>query len=368
MIRSQFLVTMIMLMVIASGAMADSDEPSFYIKVSMKATSMLGNSSGSGGFSVPAKTTGRVVTSFYADGSSWRTSTRGSASSPVMHLMDKDDRTIHTDSLWMTMDVYVKPQVTADGLISLTTTILHMNRVENSDEAHFTYSEEKHEFSVPNGGSRTFLYEPDSVWKSIELNVSVYTDDPLVYEEREGRYLNINAGYSLFNEEAAEFVAKDCHCTLGMSVIDLPGGSASCSFRNMFYLDSGDSLLLLTSFDISNTQWHIDNTLTFDFDVSRHYALNPYDADIVSSGGDKRIHGINAQDTRFQGGGGVFMSLGEHGLAADKLTIKQFHRKITVSVNDSKIEIEIPSDDDNMLPFPFVERIVLTNTIETKSY
>jgi hypothetical protein len=49
------------------------------------------------------------------------------------------------------------------------------------------------------------------------------------------------------------------------------------------------------------------------------------------------------------------------------MTIREFHREITVRVGE-KTEIEIPSDDDNPLPFSFVELIVLTNTVETKSY
>jgi hypothetical protein len=131
--------------------------------------------------------------------------------------------------------------------------------------------------------------------------------------------------------------------------VGAPVGAASCVFKNTYPLASGDSVMLLTTITIGGVELQDDNLLSFTFDMTRGYALNPSEADTLTTSK------------------GTFINLGEHGLSADKMIIKDFHREITVKVGE-KTEIEIPSDDDNMLPFDFTETIVLTNEVETKKY
>ena len=337
----------LLILFIAAGAMAAPDPPNIYVKVSAKVQGETGKSSGSAGFWVPDNEYGRITMAFYGDGKSWRSRASGSKVGPVLHTLKQSDQTIHTDDLMMTADLYLKPRVNKYDEIEVTGAIIRMTRANDDDPPLYEYTEQKLKFILPNGGSAHITREQLPPWKSIELEITARTDEPLVHQPRIERYMNLNADYSLYDEETAVFVTKDRHCTLGMPV---PASEevGSCSFRNTFYLDSSNSLMLMTSFTIGNVKWHDDNTLTFDFDMSRHYALNPIEADTIRSGG-------------------AFINLGEHGLAADKMTIREFHREITVRVGE-KTEIEIPSDSDNPLPFDFTERIILTNEVETKSY
>jgi len=337
-----------LVMMLAPDLAAEPEPPDIYIKVSAKAEGKLGTSSGSGAFTVADNEYGRITLAFYGDGQSFRIRVSGAHVGPVLHTLEEGDGVVHADDLWMTIDLCLKPQVNEYQEIDVSGAMTRMTRVEGDDDRPlYEYSEEKLKFILPNGGSALITRNHVSPWKNIELEISAYTDEPLAHQPRTERFVNLNAGYSLYNEKTAEFEAKDCHCTLGMPV-NVSEDIGSCSFRNIFSLDSGDSLLLMTSFTIANVQWHDNNTLTFDFDMSRHYALNPIEADTIRSGG-------------------AFINLGEHGLAADKMTIRDFHRKITVSAGE-KTEIEIPSDSDNPLPFDFTEMIMLSTEVETKRY
>lgn len=343
----KYTILALLMLFVAAGAMAAPDPPNIYVKVSVKAEGESGGPSGSGGFTVPDNEYGRITMAFYDDGQSFRIRASGSKVGPVLHTLKQGNHTVHTDDLQTTNDLYLKPHVNEFEEIEVTGYLISMMRVNDDDPPLYEFFEEKLKFILPNGGSAHITRKQAPPWKSIELEISAHTDEPLVHQPRIERYVNLKAGYSLYNEETAEFVTEDCHCTLGIPV-NVSGDIGSCYFRNTFHLDSGDSLMLMTSFTIANTQWRDDNTLRFYFDMSRHYALNPTEADTISSGR-------------------AFMNLGEHGLAADKMTIREFHREITVGAGE-KTEIEIPSDSDNPLPFDFTERIILTNEVKTKSY
>lgn len=331
---------------LAVAVVADSEQ---YMTVNVRvvAEGVNGRSSGSGGFTVKEGTYGRTTLSFYGDGKSFRVVASGSKVGPVLHITGRDGYQPHTNDLWMTMDLYLKPRVTPDGQIKLTGSILSMIRSGDDDPPVYQYEEENLEYVIPNGGREFLARRHSEDWKKIQLEISASSEQELAYEPKTFKYLEFHSDYSLLNESTSQFESKDCKCTLGFGAADQTS-AGSCGHRKIFHLDSGDSLLLLTSFEISNIRWLDDDRFSFDFDIARHYALNPYDADTLTSGG-------------------VFMNLGEHGLAAERMTIRDFHREITTRHGETT-EIEIPSDDDNMLPFPFVERIVLTNTIKTKSY
>lgn len=340
---------LLLLMAVAaltSGAAADSDQ-NITVKVKVIAEGTKGRSSGSGGFTVEEGAYGRITLSFYGDGKSFGVSASGSLVRPVLHTKDRDGHQLHANDLWMTMDMYIKPRVTPDEQIKLTGSIVNMIRSGDDDPPVYEYEEENIEFILPNGGKELLSRRQSSVWKDIQIEVSASSEQELVHTPKTHRYITLHTYYSLLNHSTGQFEAKDCKCTLGFGEPDHTS-AGSCRHRKMFYLDSGDSLLLLTSFAISNVRWLEDNRFSFDFDIARHYALNPYDADTLTSGG-------------------AFINLGENGLAAERMTIRDFHREITTR-HGEKTEIEIPADDDNPLPFSFVERIVLTNTVETKSY
>ncbi len=331
----------------AAGAMAAPDPPNIYVKVSVKAEGSERRDSGSGGFSVPDNEYGRITLAFYGDGRSFRIRSSGSHVGPVLHMVGQDGEAEHSGDLIMTLDFYLKPRVDAFQEISVSGALIQMTRADDDDIPLYEYSEEKLEFVLPNGGSMHMTRKQVSTWKSIVLEISAQADEPLVHQPRTERYMDLNGSYSLYNEDSGEFETKDHRCELGMP-LSAPGNIGSCLFRNTFHLDSGDSVLLLTTYSIAGTKWHDNNSLTFNFDMARSYALNPVDADTVRSDG-------------------VFINLGEHGLAADKMIVRHFHREVRVQAGETTV-IEIPSDDDNMLPFDFTERIILTNEVETKSY
>jgi hypothetical protein len=303
--------------------------------------------SGSGGFSVPDNEYGRITLDFYGSGQSFRVRSSGAHVGPVLHLTQQDGQAIHSGDLLMTNDIYLRPRVNEYEEIELTGYLIRMTRANDDDPPLYEFSEEKLEFILPNGGSAHLKKGNLPPWKNIELEISAHTDDPLIHQPDTERSMDLNGSYSLYNEDSGEFETKDCRCELGMP-LSPPGNHGSCLFRNTFHLDSGDSVLLLTTYSIAGAKWHDNHSLTFNFDMARSYALNPVDADTVRSDG-------------------VFINLGDHGLAADKMIVRHFRREITVREGD-KTEIEIPSGDDNLLPFDFTEMILLVATVETKSY
>lgn len=344
--KKRLIIALGLCLAFAVGSLA-SETDNIYVKVSVKVKGAEHINSGSGGFSVPDNEYGRITLDFYGNGQSFRVRSYGAHVGPVLHLTQQDGRTIHSGDLLMTNDIYLKPRVNEHGEIELTGYLIRMTRANDDDPPLYEFSEERLEFILPNGGSARLKKGNLPHGKDIELEISAHADNPLIHQPRTERYMELNGSYSLYNEDSGEFETKDCRCELGMP-LNSPGNIGSCSFRNTFLLDSGDSVLLLTTYSIAGTKWHDNHSLSFNFDMARSYALNPVATDTVRSGG-------------------VFINLGEYGLAADKIIVRHFHREITVRVGE-KTEIEIPSDDDNPLPFSFVERIVLTNEVKTTKY
>ena len=344
--KKRLIIALGLCLVFAVGSLA-SETDNIYVKVSVKAEGTEHSNSGSGGFSVPDNEYGRITLTFYGNGQSFRLRSSGAHVGPVLHLTQQDGQVIHSGDLLMTNDIYLKPRVNENEEIVLTGYLTRMTRANEDDPPLYEFSEEKLEFILPNGGSARLKRENLPHWKSIELEISAHTDDPLIHQPRTERYMDLNGSYSLYNEDSGEFETKDCRCELGMP-LSAPGNHGSCLFRNTFHLDSGDSVLLLTTYSIAGTKWHDNHSVTFDFDMARSYALNPVDADTVPSDG-------------------VLINLGEHRLAADKMIVRHFHREIRARAGEKTV-IEIPSDDDNMLPFEFTERVILATTVSTKSY
>lgn len=332
-----------------SGAiMADDDAPLFYIKATAEVDGPKGATGGSGGFSLPESEYGRIVFAFYQNGTSQRVLTAGSQVSPVIHLSKEYSPQASSDGLTMTIDLCLKARIAENGQIRLSGLMTKMTRAQDQDEPLFTYSEEKIKCLLTSGGAEELTIESPPPWENIRVWISVTSDDQLVFEPKSVTEITFKGRYSLYNEAAKKTEVEE-----GCGVLIFPGGfddvsHGACYHKKTFPLASGDSLMLMTSHGISEVRQNDDGSITYELEVTRHYAVNPYQADSIVQGGS-------------------FINLGEHGLAADRMTVTRFSRTITAQPGEIT-EIEIPSDDVNPLGFPFTERLELVATVETKNY
>ncbi len=325
-------------------AFAESDQL-ITVKIRAEVAGTRGVSSGSGSFTVPSGEYGRTSLAFYNYGESYRMVASGSRVGPVLYLTDRYGNQQHTGDLTMTVELCLQPQVTTDEQIRLVGAMQSMIRSGDEKPPVYRYHEERFEFVMPNGGREEIIQLKGAAGADIMLAVSASSGLPLADEPKTTNNIDLQTSYYLLNIDKDRFEIENCRCLLGFAGDDdLSRGT--CRQRKMFYLDSGDSLLLLTVFEIRNVRWKDDDRFSFDLDIARYYALNPSDADTLTSPS------------------GAFINLGENGLASERMTIREFHREITTR-NGEKIEVEIPSGDDNPLPFDFLERIVLTSRVSS---
>lgn len=328
--------------------LADDEGPLFYVKATVKAEGAKGASGGSGGFSLPESEYGRIVFAFYENGTSQHTMATGGKVTPAHHLSEKYYPQANSDGLTMTVDLYLKSRITEDGQIRLSGLMTQMTRAQDQDEPLFTYSEEKIKILLSNGGSEELTIKSVPPWENIRVWLYVSCDDQLVFEPKSTTEITFKGEYSLYNEATKRIESKEGCGNLTFNARDTNGSHGACYHKKTFALPSGDSLMLMTSHGISKVRQNDDGSVTYDLEVTRYYAVNPYQADSI-------VHG------------GSFINLGEHGLAADRMTVTRFNRTITAQPGETT-EIAIPSDEGNLLGFPFTERLKLVAKVETKSY
>ena len=336
-------------LLLSGVVLADDDVPMFTVRAIVKVEGANGASSGSGAFTLPENEYGRIVLAFYQNGKSFRVLAAGSHVGPVRHLSKEFYAQADPDGLTMTVDLCLKTRVTEDGRIRLSGLMTQMSRAENQDEPLFIYSEEKIKCLLSSDDAEELAIKSAPPWENIRVQISVTSDDQLVFEPKSFTEITFKGEYSLYNEAAKKIEVEE-----GCGVLIFPGGfdddvsRGACYHKKTFPMPNGDSLMLMTSHGISEIRQNDDGRISYELEVTRHYAVNPYQADSI-------VHG------------GSFISLGEHGIAADRMTVTRFSRTITARPGEKTV-IEIPSDEDNPLGFPFTERVELITTVETKSY
>lgn len=335
-------------LLLSGVVLADDDGPMFTVRAIVKADGADGASGGSGAFTLPENEYGRIVLAFYQNGRSFRVLAAGSHVGPVRHLSKEYYPQADPDGLTMTVDLCLKSRVTEDGRIRLSGLATHMTRAVDQDQPLFEYEERKLSFLLSNGEAAALTLESVPPWKKIEAIVSVSSADQLVFESRSFQEVTFKGAYTLYNEDTRNVEMEEGIGTLIFAAEDGEVTIGGSHHKNTFQLPGGDSLMLMTTHDISKFRWNKDGSATFEFDLSRYYAVNPYQADSI-------IHG------------GSFISLGEHGIAADRMTVTLFSRTITARPGE-RTEIEIPSDANNPLGFDFTERIDLVYTVKTVNY
>ena len=335
-------------MLLSGAVLADDDGPMFTVKAIVQAEGSNGTSGGSGSFTLPENEYGRIILAFYKNGTSFRVLAAGPKVSPVRHLSEKYYTQSDPDGLTMTVDLCLKARITEDGQIRLSGLLTQMTRAENQDEPLFTYSEEKIKCILSSGGSEELTIESAPPWENIRVQISVSSDDQLVFEPKSFTEITFKGEYSLYNEATKRNEVEEGCGKLIFAAEDGDVNIGGSRHKNTFQLPGGDSLMLMTTHDISKFRWNRDGSATFEFDLTRYYAVNPYQADSITHGGS-------------------FINLGEHGIAADRMTVTSFHRTITAWPGET-IEIEIPSDDNNPLGFDFTERIRLIYAVKKVDY
>ncbi len=341
--------TALLLMVLSVGAViADDDGPMFTVRAIIRAEGSSGSSSGSGAFTLPENEYGRIVLAFYQNGKSFRVLAAGSHVGPVRHLSREYYPRADPDGLTMTVDLCLKSRVTEDGRIRLSGLATHMTRAVDQDQPLFEYEERRLSFLLSNGETADLTLESLPPWEKIEAIISVSSADQFVFESRSFQEVTFKGAYTLYNEDTRDVEMDEGIGTLVFAAEDGEVTKGGSHHKNTFPLPGGDSLMLMTTHDISKFRSNKDGSATFEFELSRYYAVNPYQADSI-------IHG------------GSFINLGEHGIAADRMTVTSFSRTITAMPGE-RTEIEIPSDSYNPLGFDFTERIDLVFTVKTVNY
>lgn len=342
------LILLLSALLMPGAILADDDGPMFTIRAVAKADGVGGPSGGSGSFTVAENVYGRIVLAFYKNGTSQRMLAAGSKVSPVNHLSKEYFPQGSSDGLIKTVDLCLKARITKDGQIRLSGLMTQMTRAQDQDEPLFTYSEEKIKILLSNGGSEELTIESALPWENIRVQISVSSSDQLVFEPKSVTQVAFDGEYSIYNEAAKRIETEEGCGRLTFYIQDADVSYGSCYHRKTFPMPNGDSLMLMTSHGFSNLRENDDGSITYELEVTRHYAVNPYEADSLVIGGS-------------------FINLGEHGLAADRMTVTRFNRTITAQPGETT-EIAIPSDEGNLLGFPFTERLKLVARVETKSY
>ncbi len=335
-------------LLLSGVVLADDDGPMFTVRAIVKADGANGTSGGSGSFTLPENEYGRIILAFYKNGTSFRVLAAGPKVLPGQHLSEKYCQPADSDGLTLTIDLCLKARITEDGRIRLSGLMAQMTRAENQDEPLFTYSEEKIKCLLSSGGSKELTIESVPPWENLRVQISVSSSDQLIFEPKSYTEITFKGEYTLYNEDTRNVEMEEGIGTLIFAAEDGEVTIGGSHHKNTFQLSGGDSLMLMTMHDISKFRWNKNGSATFEFELSRHYAVNPYQADSI-------VHG------------GSFISLGEHGIAADRMTVTRFSRTITARPGE-RTEIEIPSDANNPLGFDFTERIDLVYTVKTVNY
>jgi hypothetical protein len=323
-------------LLLATSPLMAVDPPQFNVKVSVLGASGETSSKGSGAFTVTEDECGRVALSFYGDGTSFAVDA-DSRQYPVARLSTGQGGTHYSGDLLLTADIYLRPNEKPDKEIHLSGLLSQMTRRSDKDEPLFTYTENKLDYVLLNGGEQFLDLDTGRPGHTIRLRISVTRPGQLAYSPPTVHQTTFQIVYSLFNQTTNAYEVDGCKSTLSSSA-DGDRGTGNAGFRKIFHLGDGTVLLYLSSFDINNVKRNDDHTLSFDFCISHIYAKNPKDT-----------------------------TAGATELSSDKTTMVILKKQITAQPGE-RTEIEIPIEKVSPLPFKGKEKIVLTNSVEEKTY
>ena len=316
-------------MVLAKTAIPASD---ININVAVKTNGPDKPSRGSGGFWVDEGNYGRVSLTFPEDIDNFRVTSYGAKQGPVTRILGEEMyASSGNNEIALMSDLYLRPSVTAKGEIRLNGAMINMTRGGKSPL--FDYSEQKIDFILAGDSHHLVKLSGSQSGKDIYLDISAKSNGDLIYTPKTIRYAELETEYSLFNESTQSFELQGCRASLGFSDSQ-EEGEGTISNRKFFRLSDKDSLLFISSFDMSNPEWNSDNSLTFDFDIVHIYAINPEN----TASFPNEIHG-------------------------ERTTIVTSSKRITISPGE-KTEIEIPASKESLLPFKSKETIMLSHDFE----
>lgn len=304
----------------------------FTVRVSVRAEGEHQSATGTGSFAVTENNYGRINIALQDDGKGLRIVALGSEQKPVSYFQESAGVRFK-DGFQVIADLYLKPNLTESGEIHLTGMLSRMTDVTTNGSPLYEYWERELDFIIPDGGVCSINLEKESESNKIYLDISAYIAGLSADEQELDRRAIFETEYGLFNEDTREIELKGEKCILTFSTSG-PGGQSECNYRKIFTLPAGDLLLYASAYKIENVIWNNDGTLTFDFELTHLYAINPEDTSADASE-----------------------------LKSDKTTMTMLSRTVTVQPGE-RTEIEIPADKDSPLPFRARELIVLVNPEE----
>jgi hypothetical protein len=245
----------------------------FAIKISVVSSEGSKGSTGSGRIVTTDKEFGRISVAFYGDKGNFVVHTIGTNQFPIGYLNNDGDTKLEIGELVGVAEFVLRPSVTNEKKIKLKGVVNKFIRTDLYDPNSFAYSEDKIDLILPKNGHKYEFYIGNRE-RFVTLNIEATALDDVVYEKKIYRHITYNCRYELRNEKTGEKRAQ-AKCELGMDANS--DGHGSCSNRNLFQLTNGDSLLYIPVIEIRETQWNDDGTISFTFEFSRIYALNPED-------------------------------------------------------------------------------------------
>lgn len=290
-------------------------------------------SSGSGGFTVDGDNYGRVSFTFPENIDNFRVTSWGAKQGPVTRFLGEEKySSLSGNDIVLMTDLYLKPSITAKRKIRLTGVMVNLRKSGKGKPGLFAYSEEKLDIVLSNAGTSAVKLDTGIPGKEIYLDISAKSTEEMSYKPSARRDVLFKSEYSLYNENSKKYELKNCRVDLGFAVDD-PDGKGTAFNKKVFPLPGNDSLLFINSFEINKPRWNRDNTLTFDFEVTHIYSVNPENTPAFP-----------------------------REIKSEKTTMIVFSKEITVSPGE-RTEIEISSPENSLLPFKAKEIIVLTNNI-----
>jgi len=304
----------------------------FHVELAVAIQGARGVTRGSGGFWVEEGSFGRISVTVPNDPGSFCIHVAGSKQTPATHFTNAGGSAYTAGDIQAMLDFYLAPKAAPEGRIRLTGYLLKSSRSTPAGDPLFAYSEKPLDFVMANGGEEIFHVGVGVPEKTIFFTLSVEATGELTYQADTLRRLRFESEYILYIKDRREDELKAGNCTLIIPADNSEGGGA-CHQRKVFGLPNGDTLLFICSYTMEKAVVDVDNVVAFNIKVLHTYAVNPVDI------------GAAPEDIRSQ-----------------KTVVTKFSRRIT-SHQGERIEIEIPADADNPLPFASRETIFLTGSI-----
>ena len=313
-----------------------ADENYIYIRVSAKMTDENGRvSKGDGGFSALETNFGRVSFTFPDTLGDFGIAAPGATAGPVYRITETGKYRTVAEDIWLMVDVYLYPRITADGQIRLTGLVTQMKRVPGCTPAAFGYKETRVDVTVPDGQWGPLPITATIRNLKITFEVEAEATMKLTYRRSTQRYVDFDINYALMNADNNRVEIDNSGCHLGMPATSEFGGG-SCTQRRVFHLSDGATLLYFSIQTIKNVTWNTDSTISFGLQVTQAHVLNPSD------------------------------TLADYGeIKSSQKAETVFSKTITTKPGEQTV-IEIPMKRNHPLPFDGGEEIVIKNTVTTK--